>query len=145
MKRTLITLAAVLAALLLLSLAAISQTPRAHKHHVVIENTLPSKDAWRSTLNHVGVLQRAFPDDVDIEVVNLGPGLAMLNKADAELEANMQKYADSGVVFAACQNSMRARGVTTEDLFSFAKQVPSGVAEIVMKQESGFAYLKPIE
>jgi intracellular sulfur oxidation DsrE/DsrF family protein len=141
MKRT----AVALLALLIVAIAAISQTPKPHKHHVVIENTLATPQSWGRVLTHVGVLQKAFPDDVDIEVVNLGEGLAMLNKADAGLEASIKRYADSGVIFAACQNSMRARNVTTEDLFPFAKQVPAGVAEIVMKQEAGYAYLKPID
>ena len=145
MKRTLITLTTLLAALLVIALAAVSQTPKPHKHHVVIDNTLAQPESWARVLSHVGVLQRAFPGDIDIEVVNFGEGLAMLNKADTKLQATIQRYADSGVVFAACQNSMRARNVTTEDLFPLAKQVPAGVAEIVMKQEAGYAYLKPID
>jgi intracellular sulfur oxidation DsrE/DsrF family protein len=37
---------------------------------------------------------------------------------------------------------MRALKVTTEDLFPFAAQVDSGVAELVRKQEAGYAYIK---
>jgi hypothetical protein len=54
----------------------------------------------------------------------------------------MKKAVDTGVVFAVCQNSMRARKVTTEDLFPFAAQVDSGVAEIIRKQEAGFSYIR---
>ena len=48
----------------------------------------------------------------------------------------------SGVVLDACQNTMRLRKVTTEDLFPFASQVDSGVAELIRKQEAGWSYVR---
>jgi intracellular sulfur oxidation DsrE/DsrF family protein len=54
----------------------------------------------------------------------------------------MKKAIDSGVVLAACQNSMRLRKVTTEDLFPFSSQVDSGVAELIRKQEAGWTYVR---
>jgi uncharacterized protein len=138
MKRTAITLIA----LLVLALAGISQTPKPHKHQIVIEMSLKGADAWAHTVGHVSVLRNAFGNDVQIEVVCLGEGLAMLQNNDTQLQAALQKAADAGVVFAACQNSMRLRKVKTEDLLPFVTQVPSGLAEVVMKQESGYSYLK---
>ncbi len=58
-----------------------------------------------------------------------------------QLFHNMEA-SDKGIVLAACQNSMRAMRVTTEDLFPFAAQVDSGVAELVRKQEAGWSYIK---
>ena len=37
---------------------------------------------------------------------------------------------------------MRSRKVTTQDLFPFAAEVPSGIGEVVLKQEAGYSYLK---
>ena len=34
------------------------------------------------------------------------------------------------------------RKVTTEDLFPFASQVDSGVAELIRKQEAGWSYIR---
>jgi len=47
--------------------------------------------------------------------------------------------ANKGVILTACQNTMRARKVKTEDHFPFAAQVDSGVAELVRKQEAGWS------
>ncbi len=138
MKRTFVALVA----LLVLALAALSQAPKPHKHHVVIEMSLASQDAWYEAEGHVRVLQDAFPNDVDIEVVCSGEGVLMLGRSDTELQALLQRDADAGVVFAACQRSMRAKKLTTETLFPFVKQVPSGIAEVVMKQEAGYSYFK---
>ena len=41
----------------------------------------------------------------------------------------------------ACRNAMKMRNVKSEDLFPFAGEVDSGIAEIVRKQESGWAYI----
>ncbi len=50
--------------------------------------------------------------------------------------------AKAGVIFAACANTMKGRHLTTKNLYPFAKVVPSGVAEVVRKQEAGWAYIK---
>jgi uncharacterized protein len=65
-----------------------------------------------------------------------------LLKKSTEYAQRLKEASDKGVVLAACQNSMRAAKVTTEDLFPFAAQVDSGVAELVRKQEAGWSYIK---
>ena len=127
-------------ALLLFAAPGFSQT--AHKHHIVIEMSLAGVDAWKHVAGHINVLRNAFANDVDIEVVALGEGLAMLQKTNTELEASLRKAVESGVVLSACQNSMKLRKVKSEDLFPFAKEVPSGLAEVVIKQEAGYSYIK---
>ena len=45
-------------------------------------------------------------------------------------------------MFAACENTMRKKKVTKEPLLPFVTTVDSGVAEVVRKQEEGWAYIK---
>ena len=89
-------------------------------------------------------MQIAFANDggVEIEVVFFGPGIYMLRKTNTNHEDVLKRFAEQGVKLAACRNSMRDRNLTTEDLFSFATTVDSGVAELVRKQEAGWAYVK---
>ena len=88
-------------------------------------------------------LTKAFaPEKTVVEVVAHGKGLDLLLSQDAALAERMRRNADAGVVFAACANTMKKRGVTKEALVPFAVVVDSGVAEVVRKQEEGFAYLK---
>jgi intracellular sulfur oxidation DsrE/DsrF family protein len=61
---------------------------------------------------------------------------------NATLADRMKKLADAGVVFAACENSMRKKNVTKADLLPFVTTVDSGVAEVVRKQEAGWSYIK---
>jgi intracellular sulfur oxidation DsrE/DsrF family protein len=130
------------ASLLGLAASAAAQAPASKKHKVVMEMSLAGVDAWKHAVGHIGVLRNAFKEDVQIEMVCLGEGLAVLQKTDTELQAQLMKHAEAGVTFAACQNSMRSRKVTTQDLFPFATEVPSGIGEVVLKQEAGYSYLK---
>jgi intracellular sulfur oxidation DsrE/DsrF family protein len=140
MKKTILTL---LPLIFVLVFAAVSQTQPAHKHQVVLQMNVDSPGSWNQLLANIGNLQTVFgADKIQIEVVAYGKGLSLLLKTNTALEERMKKAIDSGVVLAACQNSMRNRKVTTEDLFSFASQVDSGVAELVRKQEAGWSYIR---
>jgi uncharacterized protein len=125
-------------------LRAISQTPAAPKHRVVMQMSEPQGDEWSYLLAHIQNVRIAFANDggVEIEVVFFDPGLNMLRKTNTENAGMLQRFAADGVALAACRNSMRDRNVTTEDLFPFAMTVDSGVAELVRKQEAGWAYVK---
>lgn len=128
---------------LALVLAAVSQTPAGPKHHVVFQLTEPEGPAWGTLIIHVTNMREAFAKDggSEVEVVFFGAGLNMLRKTNTAYEERLKKLADSGVTLAACQNAMRLMNVKTEDLFPFASQVDSGVAELARKQEAGWAYI----
>ena len=142
MKKTIVTS---LALALVLAIAAISQTP-SHKHQVVIQMNSPTGDSWNQLYANIENIQKVFAGDgIQIEVVFYGKGLSMLLKTNAQYEERMKKAASTGVVLAACQNSMRIQKVTTEDLVPFAAQVDSGVAELIRKQEAGWSIVKVSE
>ncbi|HEX3748002.1 MAG TPA: DsrE family protein [Bryobacteraceae bacterium] len=136
------SLLAVPALALLFGVAAISQTP-APKHHVVFQLSEPDGAAWNSLPIHVNNVIKALADDggSQIEVVFYGPGLTMLTKASKSSEESLKQLSDKGVKLLACRNAMKMRNVKSEDLFPFAGEVDSGIAEIIRKQEAGWAYI----
>jgi len=143
MKKTILTM---LALMLVVVFAAISQTPAAHKHQVVFQMNVDNPDSWNQLFANIQNIQMVFgADKIQIEVVAYGKGLSLLLKTNSAYEERMKKAIASGVVLDACQNSMRIRKVTTEDLFPFASQVDSGVAELIRKQEAGWSYIKASE
>ena len=136
-----------MALLIMIVLPAVSQTPPQAapkpKHKVVFELNAPAPSGWDQLFHNVDNVLKIFGGDgVQVEVVFFGRGLRMLLKTNSEYAARLKEAADKGVVLAACQNSMRAAKITTEDLFPFAAQVDSGVAELVRKQEAGWSYIK---
>jgi uncharacterized protein len=48
----------------------------------------------------------------------------------------------AGVHLVACANSMRVAHLTVTDLVPNTTVVPSGIVEIVRKQEEGWSYIK---
>jgi hypothetical protein len=140
MKKTIPILAALILAIVF---AAVSQTPPTRKHQVVFQMNVDNTDSWNQLFGNIQNIQTVFgADKIQIEVVAYGKGLSLLLKTNSTFEDRMKKAIASGVVLDACQNSMRLRKVTTEDLFSFASQVDSGVAELIRKQEAGWSYIR---
>jgi len=140
MKKTLVAVA-VLA--IVLTSGAVSQTPKTAKHHIVFEVVEPEGAAWDSLVKHVNNTRNALAADggSQVEVVFWGAGLNMLRKTNTAYEQRLKQLVDDGVTLSACQNAMRVMNVKTEDLFPFASQVDSGIAEIVRRQEAGWAYI----
>ena len=129
----------------LLTMRGISQAQERHEklHRIVLEVNVEGEEPWQSILNNVENLQKALgPDHTRIEVVAHGKGLSLLVNTDLSLKERLQRISQTGVVFAACENTMRRKNVKKGDLLPFATTVPSGVAEVVLKQEAGWAYLK---
>jgi uncharacterized protein len=140
MKKTLLLITA---PALLLGYAAISQTPAGPKHHVVFQMSEAEGPAWSSLTLHVNNTMKSLAEDggSQVEVVFFGPGLSMLTHSSTAYEGALKELSDKGVKLMACRNAMKMRNVKTEDLFPFAGQVDSGIAEMVRKQEAGWAYI----
>lgn len=129
----------------LTSVAAFAQsnTTEQKKHRVVFEVTMDGQEPWEAVLNNVENLQRAFKaDQTQIEVVAHGKALGFFMATNTSQQERMKKLAESGVLFAACQNTMKRKKVTEKDLMPFVTTVDSGVAELVRKQEAGWSYIK---
>ena len=115
----------------------------AAKHRIVVQVNIDGQEQWQGVLANVENLQKAFgPQSTQIEVVCFGKGIDMLLNSDAPLAERIGKDHKAGVTFAACENTLRARRLTRADLLPPATTVDSGVAEIVRKQEAGWAYIK---
>ena len=112
-------------------------------HRVVFELTSDNPEQWEAALNNVENLQRAFgKEHTEIEVVAHGKGLEALRKTNTSSGERITSISKNGVRFAACENTMRKMHLTKDDLLPVSQPVDSGVAEVVRKQEAGWAYLK---
>ena len=142
MKKNILSL---IALVVLVAVSALSQAPKAPqpaKHKVVFQLNAPAPSGWDQLFHNVDNIREILgKEGVQIEIVFFGKGLPMLLKKNTEYADRLKEAADKGVVLAACQNSMRAAKIKSEDLFPFATEVDSGVAELVRKQEAGFYYI----
>ncbi len=136
-------LAAALCALALTTMNAQTENTASSKaHRVLFEVTMEGSEQWTGVLNNVENLRKSLGDGTEIEVVAHSKGLGMLLAKDNKLTDRMQKLSEAGVVFAACENTMKKKNVTKDQLVPFATTTDSGVAEVVRKQEAGWSYIK---
>jgi len=121
--------------------AASTQAPTHHKVVVQVSEGDPKK--WELALNNVRNLQADLGQaNTDIEIVAYGPGLGML-KSDSVVAQRIQEALGAHTAIVACENTMRAQHVTKSDMLPSIGYVPSGVVEIMRRQEGGYTYLRP--
>lgn len=144
MKRMQATMGALLGgAVLLGALAMPGVCMAADKSKIVIQVSDNDAAKWNLALNNAKNIQKDVgTDNVVIEIVAYGPGINML-KAESEVGNRINDAVDTGVQVNACQNTMRNFKLSKEDMNTKVGYVPSGVVEIMQRQQQGYSYLRP--
>ncbi len=109
---------------------------------VVFQATDGDVARWNLVLNNVRNLQAAAGPDADIEIVAYGPGIVLL-KADSPIAARIGEAVGAHVKVVACKNTMAAMKLVEGDMLPDIGYVPSGVVEVMRKQQQGYAYIRP--
>ena len=131
---------------LCLSLQAFAQTgdsptPDKHKYKVVFQLTSGDTLVYKALVKQIGHILDAAPNS-KIEVVCHSNGLPFLVAAQTTQAPKIQELKAKGVDFLACENTMRDRKVSRADLLPQAGTVPSGIVEVIKKQDKHWAYIK---
>lgn len=111
-------------------------------HRVVIELTSEGSKQYEAVLNNVQNVINALGKGTEVLVVTHGPAIGFVQKVNREFAERMEKLSKEGAVFVACENTMKRKQITKDQLLPFVKTVDSGVAEVVRRQEAGWAYVK---
>lgn len=89
-------------------------------------------------------------EDVDVDIVAYGPGLNMLRADTSPVQDRIKQLKGSAfpskVQFSACANTkenMEKKEGRSVPVLADATIVPSGVVQIMEKQEKGWSYLRP--
>lgn len=77
-----------------------------------------------------------------LEVVCHGPGLDMLHKYKTTVAGKVEEFALKGVVFNACQFTMKEKKYSTQDILPSPGFVEAGIIHIVKMQDKGWHYIK---
>jgi intracellular sulfur oxidation DsrE/DsrF family protein len=130
-------------AMMIGALALPASSLAADKSKMVIQVSTNDPATWNLALNNASNIQKDVgKDNVDLEIVAYGPGINML-KAESEVANRINDAVESGVQVNACQNTMRKAKLSKEDMNTKVGYVPSGVVEIMQRQQQGYAYLRP--
>lgn len=104
---------------------------------------------WMSVLENVSNAIKHCEETLErfqIEVVANGDAVISLKEQAAinlKIIDKLTELSKKEVVFAACKNSLNKYAISEGDLIDFVVVVPSGVIEIIKKQEKEYSYIKP--
>lgn len=110
-------------------------------HKLVMQFTVGDSTEQNSIVLQVANIRAAWPK-AKIEVVCHSSGLNLLIKDKSKVSAKVAELSSQGIVFAACNNTMRRMKIGKDALVPSAVVVPSAMVELVSKQEEGWAYVK---
>ena len=124
-----------------------TKQPTNKMHKVVFEVAIDGAEKWEGALRNVENVQKSLgAKTTKIEVVAHGKGVGMLlaktSTENVELKAKLDQLHAAGVIFAACENTMKREKLDKKDLVELSTTVDSGVSEVIRKQEQGYAYIK---
>ncbi len=131
---------------LLVLIAAIVGNAQNNKHSNKVHKIV-FQLASDDSLVHKGLMKQlnnvltAAPN-AKIEVVCHGPGIYMLIKDKNTVQDKIQEMKTRGIVFAACENTLKDRNISKDKVIAEAVIVPSALIEIITKQEQGWSYIK---
>jgi len=111
------------------------------KHKIVIQFADADSLAQVRVTQQVGNVLRCWPN-AEIEIVCLAGGLDLLMTSKSKASKEVADWTAKGIVFAACNNTMKNRNIKKEDLLSQAVVVPSAIVELATKQEQGWSYFR---
>lgn len=80
----------------------------------------------------------------EVEVLANSEAVRQLVRGDGSgLAEKMDSLSQAGVRFSGCGVAMKNLKIERSDLLSFVTVVPSGVVELALRQEKGYAYIRP--
>lgn len=105
--------------------------------HLASSDTLVHKALVKQIANVLDFWKTA-----KIEVVVHNNGISFMKIEEAKTAKEIQSLTEKGVVFAVCENTLKQRKIEKFQILSAATFVPVGIAEIVLKEEDGWSYIK---
>ena len=124
-------------------LPAQAQQPAPARSKVVLQVSDGDAARWNTVLNNAENIQADLgAANVDVEIVAYGPGIGML-KVDSVVGNRIGDALTAGVKVVACETTMRKQKLTQADMLGKIGYVPSGVVEIMQRQQQGWAYIRP--
>jgi len=136
MKKILVLLA------FLSSTYAFAQTDNGEKHKIVFQFVSGDTLSQHSLVNNLKNLREGWPKAA-VEVVFHGNGIFMVMGEKTKYAKELEDFAvKKDIKLVVCENTMKQKKIVKSQLLPFVSTVPMAIAEIVVKQEQGWTYLK---
>ena len=111
------------------------------QHKIVFDFTEADTSSFAIVIRHAKSIMD-LTGNARLEIVCHGPGLDMLVKNRTTVQKDIEDLIKLNVVFAACEVTMKRRGVDKSQLISKVITVPAAILEISSKEQDGWSYIK---
>lgn len=111
------------------------------EHKIIFQLTTGDTTAHKQLMKQFNNILSISPA-TQIEVVCHGAGIDMLVSGKTIVHDKITNLSKRGVVFNACEFSIKERQVDRTKIITESGFVPAGIIEIVSKQEKGWSYIK---
>ncbi len=121
---------------------AFAQTDNGEKHKIVFQFVSGDTLSQHSLINNLKNLREGWPKAA-VEVVFHGNGIFMVMGEKTKYAKELEDFAvKKDIKLVVCENTMKQKKIVKSQLLPFVSTVPMAIAEIVVKQEQGWTYLK---
>jgi uncharacterized protein len=111
-------------------------------HKMVMQLASNDTMVWKGLMNNLRNLKEGWGDSLQLEVVAHGPGIELLMQQKTNQLENIRKMKAKGIIFYACENTMKEKKIPVEAIIPEANFVRMGIGHIVVRQEQGWSYIK---
>lgn len=115
--------------------------PHPSIHKIIFQLTSGDTIVHKQLMKQFGNILSVSPS-TQIELVCHGAGMDLLISGKTIVEDKINAFSKKGVVFNACEFSIKERKIDRNSILKSAGYVPAGILEIVAKQEQGWSYIK---
>ncbi len=111
-------------------------------HRVVVQMSTSDTAGQRGIINNIRALKETWGDSVQVEMVVHGQGFGFVLKEKSNFPNEIAAMMKQEVKFVLCRNTMKHNHISEDQVLGGVGFVPSGVVELVLKQEQGWSFLK---
>jgi intracellular sulfur oxidation DsrE/DsrF family protein len=109
----------------------------------VIHVNFSDSDRQKHGLKNVSNILKEVQGEAEIVVACHGEGIGLLVTEKSQHADEVERLIKEKVRFVACENTMRDRSITKDNLLPGVTTIPSGAVEVIRKQQEGYGYFKP--
>ncbi|RTL49852.1 MAG: hypothetical protein EKK39_10455 [Sphingobacteriales bacterium] len=111
-------------------------------YKAIIQLTSDEPRVYKSIIGQINNLLHALPGKVTIAMVCHGGSSAFCLNDNNPNRAAILQLMEQGVVIKVCENMLRSNHVSVQQLIPGIQTVPAGIAELVIRQQEGWSYIK---
>lgn len=113
----------------------------ARQHRIIMQLTSGDTLVQKGLMRQLKNMKEAAPS-MQLEVVCHGPGMDLLMSDRSIVQPKITEFAGKGIVFLACENTIKERNLDRTKVIAEAGYVKAGIIHIVERQEDGWSYIK---